>query len=119
MTGLRPYHTFVGLRPTPQLLDAAADLRADLDDRLVQLALDRIAKRLGARGQQLRHVRAELPRVGIDDLKFLFDADRERVPHDGPPPVSYFCGAPPHTPAPRRCRRSSCRPRRSTGAARA
>src|SRR5215471_11180817 len=64
-----------------EFVDAGADPRPDLDDRLVQLALDLISERRGARRQQLRHVRAELPGLGIDDLEFLLDANREGVRH--------------------------------------
>src|SRR5262249_21170870 len=64
-----------------QLADVGADLGADLDDRLVQLALDLIAERRRARRQQLRHVRAKLPGVRIDDVEFLFHAERERLAH--------------------------------------
>src|SRR5262249_61359109 len=69
-----------------QLVDAGADLRAHLDDRLMHLALDRVAERRRARREQLLHVRAELPGRRVDDLEFLFDADREDVIHacDGP-----------------------------------
>src|SRR5207245_9028412 len=67
--------------PLGQLVDAGADLRAHLDDRLVHLALDRVAERRRARGQELLHVRAQLPRRGIDDLQLLLDADREGVLH--------------------------------------
>src|SRR5262249_2637240 len=80
-----------------QLADVGADLGADFDDRLVQLALDLIAERRRRRAEQLRDVRAELPRVGIDDLEFFFDADREGVAHQAM--ISY--GLPP------RCRRTS------------
>src|SRR5207253_9638550 len=55
---------------------------ADLDDRLVQLRLDLIAEGGGARRQQLRDVRTELPRLGVDNLKLLLDADGEAVLHD-------------------------------------
>ena len=58
-----------------------ADLRADLDDRLVQLALDLIAERRRARRQQLGHVRPQLPGLGIDDLELFLDADGEAVRH--------------------------------------
>ena len=57
-----------------------ADLGADLDDRLVHLALELIAEGRGARRQQLGNVRSQLPRVGVDDLEFFLDADGEREP---------------------------------------
>src|SRR6185503_19670680 len=53
----------------------------DSSRRVWQISLDLIAERGAALGQQLRDVRAQFPRVGIDDLEFLLDADRERVPH--------------------------------------
>jgi hypothetical protein len=64
-----------------QLADVRTDLGPDLDDRLVHLALDLIAEGGHARRQQLLHVRAELPALGIDDLEFFLDADGERVLH--------------------------------------
>src|SRR4029079_7840287 len=63
-----------------ELGDVGADLRADLDDRLMQLALELIAERM-AGVEQLRHVRAQLPRRRIDDLELLLDADGEGVRH--------------------------------------
>ena len=63
-----------------ELGDVGADLRADLDDRLVELALDLIAER-GARRQQLGHVRAQLPGLGVHDLELFLDADGEGVRH--------------------------------------
>jgi hypothetical protein len=59
--------------------DVAADSRADFDDRLVQLALDLIAERGGASGQQLRDVRAQRAGVGLDELELFREADREGV----------------------------------------
>ena len=67
-----------------ELLDAGADLGADLDDRLVHLALDLIAERGRARREQLGDVRAQLPGGGIDDLEFFLDADGEGVSHSVP-----------------------------------
>src|SRR5688500_14555482 len=61
----------------PELTDVLADRRADLDDRLMQLSFDLIAEDRSARQQQLRHVRPEFSAVGVDDLKFLFDAERK------------------------------------------
>jgi hypothetical protein len=63
-----------------ELVDVAADLRADLDDRLVELALDLIAERR-ARREQLRHVRPQLPGLRVDNLKLFLNADGERVRH--------------------------------------
>ena len=64
-----------------QLADVRTDLGPDLDDRLVHLALDLIAEGGHARRQQLLHVRAKLPGLGIDDLELFLDADGERVLH--------------------------------------
>ncbi len=64
-----------------ELVDVLTDLRADLDDGLVELALDLIAQDRGARRQELADMRTQLPGGGIDDLKLLFDADREAVAH--------------------------------------
>ena len=63
-------------------LDVGADLRADLDDRLVHLALDLIAERRRARREELGHVRPQVSALGVDDLEFLLDADGEAV-HEG------------------------------------
>ena len=64
-----------------ELPDVRADARPDFDDRLVQLRFDLVAERRRALGEQLRDVRPQLPRPGIDDLEFLFHADREGVGH--------------------------------------
>jgi len=64
-----------------QLLDVRADLRADLDDRLMHLTLDLIAEGRRAFREELGHVRPKLPCGGIDDLKFFLDADGEGVIH--------------------------------------
>ena len=58
-----------------------ADRRADLDDRLVHLALDLVAERRRSRREQLADVRAQLPRGGVDDLELFLDADGEPVGH--------------------------------------
>jgi hypothetical protein len=64
-----------------ELVDAGTDLRSDLDDRLVHLAPDAVAECWSARRQELRHMRPELPRVRIDDLKLLLDTDGEGMVH--------------------------------------
>ena len=61
-----------------QLGHVRADPGAHFDDRLVQLALDLVAERGRARGQQLRDVRPQLPGLRVDDLELLFDADVKR-----------------------------------------
>ena len=66
-----------------QLRHVLADLRADFDDRLVELALDLLAQRGRAGREQLGDVRAQLPGLRIDDLELLFDADGEPVRHGG------------------------------------
>ncbi len=65
-----------------QLADVGADLRADLDDRLVHLALDLLPEHRRARRQELGHVRPQLSALGVDDLEFLLDAEGEAV-HEG------------------------------------
>jgi hypothetical protein len=50
----------------------------------MHLALDVVAERRRARGEQLRDVGSKLPGGGIDDLKFFLDADGERVIHEVP-----------------------------------
>ena len=64
-----------------ELVDARADLGADLDDRLMHLALDVIAEGRRARREELGDVRPQLPRGRIDDLEFFLDADGKRVSH--------------------------------------
>jgi hypothetical protein len=64
-----------------QLFDRSTDLGADLDNRLVHLALDVVAEGGRARREQFRDVRSELPGGGIDDLKFFLDADGKGVIH--------------------------------------
>src|SRR5204863_9790367 len=51
-----------------------------LVERLVELALELVARGRG-RGQQLGHVRAQLPRLRIDNLELLLNADGEGVRH--------------------------------------
>ena len=61
----------------PRVLDVGADRRADLDDRLVHLALDLVLEPLLPFREHLRDVRAQLARLGIDDLELLLDAEGE------------------------------------------
>ena len=61
-----------------RLLNVLADAGADLDHRLVHLRLDA----LGQQRLALLHdlgvdVRAQVARLGIDGLVFLFDSDAE------------------------------------------
>ena len=63
-----------------ELFDVGADLRADLDDRLVELALELITESRGARYQELGNMGSQLPRVRVDYLELFFDADGEREP---------------------------------------
>ena len=50
---------------------------ANLDDRLMHLALDVIAECGRTRREQLRDMGPQFPRCGIDDLKLFLDADGE------------------------------------------
>ena len=59
-------------------VDVGADRRADLDDRLVHLALDLVLQPLLAFGKHLGDVRLQLARLRIDDLKLFFDPEGER-----------------------------------------
>ena len=59
------------------LRDVPADAAADLDDRLVHLRLDALLQDEPALLQDLLDVRAQLPRLRIDDLELLLDAERE------------------------------------------
>src|SRR6266498_2328988 len=60
-----------------RLAHVLADRRADLDDRLVHLALDLILQPLLPLGEQLLNVGSQLARLWVDDLKLLFDAEGE------------------------------------------
>jgi hypothetical protein len=64
-----------------KLGNAAADLGADLDDRLVHLALDVLTECRGARGQELADVRPQFPRVRVDDLELFLHANGEPMRH--------------------------------------
>jgi hypothetical protein len=64
-----------------ELRDVLTNPGADLDDRLVELAFDLLPERRRARREKLGNVRAELPRLGIDDLEFLLYPHREPVRH--------------------------------------
>ena len=57
----------------------AANLGAQLDDRLMHLRFDVLLQKHFAVGQDLLDMRTQLARLRIDDLKFLFDAEREDV----------------------------------------
>jgi hypothetical protein len=59
--------------------DIVANLRAQLDDRLMHLGLDLFFQDHFALGENFLDVRTELARFRIDDLEFLFDADGENV----------------------------------------
>ena len=61
-----------------------ANFRADFDDGLVHLRLHLLAKFGGGR-HQFGHVRTQLARGGIHNLKFFFDADGEPVIHGQAP----------------------------------
>src|ERR1035438_215988 len=65
----------------PSFFDVLANARADLDHRLVHLRLDRFVQRQLGFGENLRcDVRAQIARLRIDRLIFLFDADAEAWP---------------------------------------
>ena len=57
-------------------------VRPHLDDRLVQLALHLVAEHRRAGRHQFADVRAQLPRLRVDDLELFLDADGEAVRHD-------------------------------------
>ena len=62
-----------------QLIQRVADRRAQLDHRLVQLRLEVALDHHDLVAfEKLRDKRAQLARLGVDDLVFLFNADRER-----------------------------------------
>src|SRR5690606_11476437 len=61
-----------------RLVDVAADLAADLDLRLHKLLLELVAEHDAPMIQHLLDVRGQLPRVGVDDLVFFFDAKGQR-----------------------------------------
>ena len=60
-----------------RLFHILADRRPDLDDRVVHLTLDFVFEPLLAFGEHLLDVRFQFARLGIDNLKLLFDAERE------------------------------------------
>src|SRR2546428_565928 len=61
----------------PGMSDVAADRGADFDHRFMHLALDLVLQPLLSFGEHLLDVRFQLARLRVDDLKFLFDAERE------------------------------------------
>ena len=69
----------VAINLLAQLADVGADLRADLDDRLMHLALDLLPEHWRTRRQELGDVRPQFSALGVDDLEFLFDAEGEAV----------------------------------------
>src|SRR5262245_50003580 len=64
-----------------RLLDILANAGADLDLRLDHFRLDLFAQEHAALVENLRHVRPQLARLRIDDLKFLFDAECKLIEH--------------------------------------
>src|SRR5882724_6067772 len=64
-----------------QLADIFADARTGFHDGLVHFVFDLIEDIRRGRGDQLHHVRAQLARHRIYDLKFFLDADGEAVSH--------------------------------------
>ena len=57
--------------------DVLTNRSADLDHRVMHLPLDLLLEPLLPLGKHLLDVRLQLARLGIDDLKLLFDAERE------------------------------------------
>src|ERR1043165_4014844 len=66
------------------LLDVATNSGPDLDHRLNHFRLDLLAQQHLAFFEDLGDVRTEFARLRIDDLKFLFDAQRELIEHSSP-----------------------------------
>ena len=65
-----------------QLADVLANLGAGLDDGLVHLVFDLLDDVGRGSGDELHDVRAQFACSRVDDLKFLFYADREAVSHE-------------------------------------
>src|SRR5438132_1796125 len=63
----------------PGIVDVAANFRAQLDHRLMHLRLDLLFEGNFAVFENFVNVRAQLPRLGIDNGKFLLDAQGEDV----------------------------------------
>src|ERR1700678_79113 len=66
-----------------QFVDVLTDFCADLDDGLVHLGLNLLAEFSGS-GHEFGDVRTQLTRGGINNLKFLFNTNRETVTHARP-----------------------------------
>ncbi len=62
-------------------LNIFADARADFDLGLNHLGLDLFAEQHPAFVKKLHDVRLQLARLGIDDLKLLFNAECELIEH--------------------------------------
>src|SRR5580700_1502869 len=65
-----------------QLAHVFTDVGAGFDDGLVHLVLDLLDDVGRSGGHQLQNVRAQLARGWIDDLEFLFYANRKAVSHE-------------------------------------
>src|SRR5215212_5559686 len=92
MRGRRHDHESILLRETgnntPQpcdvgscFLDIATNSRPHFHHRLDHLRLDLLAEQHLALFENLGHVRAQLARLRIDDLKLLFDAQCKLIEH--------------------------------------
>ena len=62
-----------------RVADVGADRRAEFDDGLVHLGLHAFAEGHLAVGEDLLDVRAQVARLRVDDLEFLFDAEGEEA----------------------------------------
>src|SRR5215471_17105639 len=67
-----------------QFAHILADPRSSLHDRLMHLALHLFQNGRRDLIDDLHHVRTQITRGGVDDLKFFLDADGEAVSHSWP-----------------------------------
>src|SRR5882757_4937753 len=66
----------------PGIVDIAANFRAQLDHRLMHFWLDLLLERNLAVFENFVNVRAQFPRRGINNRKFLLDAEGENMIFD-------------------------------------
>src|SRR6476646_9449333 len=62
-----------------RLVDVAADVGPDFDNRLVHLGLDLLLQRHFAFAENLLDMGTQLARIWVDDLKFFLDPESEDV----------------------------------------